>query len=309
MADRVEQFTVTVSAGTPIAAPQETALKLTPADVERVDIYIPAGHAGLTGFRLAVAHSPILPANTGAYIVGEDERLTYPLEDFPDSGQWSIFAYNLDVFPHAFYLTFLLKVVRHDYVVIGGPTPYVAPVDTNSLGSAPYVTEVPETPLPPVETPTPDPLPEPEPLPDTGDGGTGDDGGQVDAGGPLTPPDDGSNDEIPPVVPDPVIDTTPDPIPEPVPVPSAPAPPPPPQSKYAEYYGWQSDGQVVLYHWYVDGPRAPQLVPLRVTGSYGKPPKTLSKSLADQGWYASATALPLGGKAVYQKFLGFGFSD
>lgn len=200
MADQIRHRSVTVPASTSIAAKFSGDISFPNGEVERVDIYIPAGHAGLTGFQLAHAHQPIIPFDIGEFIVGEDERLIYPLEDYPDSGSWQLFGFNLDVFPHTFYVTFLLKIRRVQSVIIGGPAPYVAPAIDDTSGPGVIVVP-PEQPDGPGTTPEPEP--EPVPVPETPD---------------VPDVPDAPVDEPPPVEEPPAPDE---------PEPPAPSPPPP----------------------------------------------------------------------------------
>lgn len=113
MAQRVEIFQVTAAAGTQQAAAAETILEMTPGIVRQLEIVIPPGHAGLTGIAIAQAHQIILPRKGNVWIIGDDDKITWPLENFLDADTWSAFAYNTDaVFPHSWYLRFLLDEIE-----------------------------------------------------------------------------------------------------------------------------------------------------------------------------------------------------
>lgn len=266
-------------ARTAIATPLQTNISFPNGDVERVDIYIPAGHAGLTGFQLANAHQPVIPFDTGEYIIGENERLSYPLEGYGDSGSWQMFAYNLDQFNHTFYVTFLLKIVRQAVYIVGGPNPYVAPA-TGDEGGGAYIAVPPETGggTTPVE-PSPDDTPPDETEPDVPDD---------------TAPD--TPDETTPTAPDEPLTGTPDePALEPpletppaAEIPAEPPPPPPapptPKGSYFELWGWQTDGDIHVIHWYSSGPRQNDVVLIRKYGWYPQPPGTLPANFRNDGW-------------------------
>lgn len=108
MADDIRTFTVTVPVGTLESAPQETPLALPLAVVERLDILIPSGHSGETGIALAMSGTQVIPHEESNWIVGNGSEISFPLEDYPESGDWSALAFNADVFEHSFHLRFLL---------------------------------------------------------------------------------------------------------------------------------------------------------------------------------------------------------
>lgn len=112
MAERVESFSVSVPAGTLSTAPQLTSIGFAPGEIERVEIMVPSGHAGLTGFQLALGAQPIIPFTAGAFIVADGETLNWPLEGYPNSGAWQCRAFNTDVYAHSFHFRFLLREIR-----------------------------------------------------------------------------------------------------------------------------------------------------------------------------------------------------
>lgn len=107
-ASRVEVFDVVVPAGTLRSAPLETPTPWQQAELVGIEIFIPDGHSGLTGIRLALAHSQAIPHTAGAWIVGNDETLKWDTAGYPNSGAWSVIAYNEDNFTHTFYVRYLV---------------------------------------------------------------------------------------------------------------------------------------------------------------------------------------------------------
>jgi hypothetical protein len=105
-ASRVEVFDVLVPAGTAKAAPLETPTPFAQGEVVGVTIIIPDGHNGLTGIQLAVAHAQALPYTRGAWIVGNDDEVAFDTVGYPNNGAWSVFAYNVDAFPHTFHVRY-----------------------------------------------------------------------------------------------------------------------------------------------------------------------------------------------------------
>lgn len=107
-ASRVELFDVFVPAGTAKASPIEVPCKWNPGELAGLEVFIPDGHNGTTGLKIALAHNPIIPQTQGAWIIGNDEKIEWPLVGYPNTGAWSAFAYNLDLFDHTFHVRFLV---------------------------------------------------------------------------------------------------------------------------------------------------------------------------------------------------------
>lgn len=109
MADRVEWFDVTIAAGVARTAPVETATRFDPGIVDRIELTIPDGHAGLTGIRFLIAHQPIIPVTNGSFIVGNDRIIVWDTTNYLDNGAWSVQGYNTDVFSHTFHIAYLIR--------------------------------------------------------------------------------------------------------------------------------------------------------------------------------------------------------
>lgn len=107
-ASRIEAFEVTIPPGTTKAAPLEVPTAFNAADVIGAEIRIPNGHNFLTGIRLAFAHQAVIPRTEGGWIVDNNVPLSYDLTGYGDTGAWSCFGYNLDIYPHTFHVRFLL---------------------------------------------------------------------------------------------------------------------------------------------------------------------------------------------------------
>lgn len=112
MAERIEAFSVSVPAGTASSAPQLTALTIDPGEVERVEIFVPSGHAGLTGFALDLGQQQIIPYDGATFIVADSDTISWPMAKYGNSGQWRLRAYNTDVYAHSFYIRFLVNEIR-----------------------------------------------------------------------------------------------------------------------------------------------------------------------------------------------------
>lgn len=103
---RVEVFDVAAPAGTAKAAPLEVPTNFQAGELVRVRIVIPDGHNGLTGIQLAVAHAQAIPYTAGAWIVGNDDDVAFEAIGYPNSGAWSAFVYNADIFQHVFHVRY-----------------------------------------------------------------------------------------------------------------------------------------------------------------------------------------------------------
>ncbi len=125
-------FQVTIPAGTPLAAPVTIGVSFPPMTVQAVRWRIPPGPSGLMGWRLTMAGGQVLPANSGAWIIADNDADTWELYGQPDSGAWRVTGYNTDIYDHTVYLTFLLDMA-------GGTAPVqdatvADAVTTNILG-------------------------------------------------------------------------------------------------------------------------------------------------------------------------------
>lgn len=159
--DRLYYQTLTVPAGTAIAAAVSQAWPLEDNQLEEITIEVPDGHCGLTGVRVLQAQQQIVPFANNSFFVANDRVIDYPFKDQITSTGLVIQGYNLDIFPHTFYLTALVANLP-----LPGENPE-AEVVTSGLASDLSL-------LPPdflnvstiLNTPGPEPVPPiPEPIP------------------------------------------------------------------------------------------------------------------------------------------------
>lgn len=97
MATVIRQRTIAVPANTSKANPSKTALVLPIENTISVDLEVPPGPAGLMGFYLAMSGQQLIPFEVGEWIVWDDRFDTWYLDDYPQTGAWSVVAYNLDI--------------------------------------------------------------------------------------------------------------------------------------------------------------------------------------------------------------------
>ena len=112
MAREIRSFDVRVEPGTPPQSPQYTDLSMPPRIVDRIDIRVPPGPAGLVGFAISSGGAPIIPYNPGEWIITDDEAMSWPLEGYIDSGGWQVIIYNLGNLPHTIQVRFLLRLTQ-----------------------------------------------------------------------------------------------------------------------------------------------------------------------------------------------------
>lgn len=129
MASEIRQFQVTIPHGTQVAANWTQPLTFPPRIVERITVLVPPGPRGMMGFAIGAAGVPVLPVNQGAWIVTDDDKIDWPLEDQIDSGAWQLFGYNTGAYDHTIYLTFQLRPV-----VTGSPAP-LQPLSAGQLSN------------------------------------------------------------------------------------------------------------------------------------------------------------------------------
>jgi hypothetical protein len=132
VAQRIEIFQVTCPPNTPQSAMLEADMTFNPGTVTGVEIIITDGHAGLTGLGLALAHQVVIPASGDVWIVGNDEKIAWPLDGYLNNGAWSAFIYNLDlVNPHGWQIRFLI-----DELAAGAGTATITPLSPDDILAA-----------------------------------------------------------------------------------------------------------------------------------------------------------------------------
>lgn len=110
MAQEIREFGVLIPAGTPKTAPLVTDISFPQRLVTAVSWRVPPGPSGLMGWALTSAGAPVIPIQPGTYIVTDNQAATWPLEDYLDSGNWQVTAYNTGIYPHMVCFTFQLDL-------------------------------------------------------------------------------------------------------------------------------------------------------------------------------------------------------
>ncbi len=103
MADRIEKFALVAAAGSSGLFQDHAWLDGT---ITRVELYVPAGHAGLTSWSFYNASTQMVPRTAGAVIVADDERFAWEIDNIPTGGTGYRSRYsNSDVYPHTFHIS------------------------------------------------------------------------------------------------------------------------------------------------------------------------------------------------------------
>lgn len=110
--DEVWEFTLTIPAHTLPAAPAVLPCVMPARIVEMFHWRVPAGHGGLTGFRLSMGGVQVFPRNVGAWIIANGEQDTWPVRNVPDSGAWDLTAYNTGNNAHTLFARFMVQIIR-----------------------------------------------------------------------------------------------------------------------------------------------------------------------------------------------------
>ena len=108
MAREVRNFAVTVPAATLESAPFVADLSMPARIALSVRVRVPPGPAGMVGWALGSAGERVLPWGPGEWIVADNEAIEWPLHGQIESGAWQLQGYNLGVYDHTIYVTFLL---------------------------------------------------------------------------------------------------------------------------------------------------------------------------------------------------------
>lgn len=111
MADEIRQFSISVPGNTPASAALSFPMTFPPRDVQGLEIIVPVGSSGLVGFAIDVGGAQVIPYLSDPWIITAGEIINWPLEHMPNSGAWSVRAYNTGQNDHAVRFRWLLKYV------------------------------------------------------------------------------------------------------------------------------------------------------------------------------------------------------
>lgn len=134
ISSRYVAVTVTTPAGTAIAAPQTTAVNLGDVILLGVQLKIPPGHAGATGWKLTEAGNALVPwQDGGGWVIGDDDDLWFDVNS-EVAGGLAIVTYNVGAYPHTHYA--IAKVTDlAGSATSSAPAPTLTLVPNNALSS------------------------------------------------------------------------------------------------------------------------------------------------------------------------------
>jgi len=120
---------ITTSMNTPQTSLTQTVLRVTKGLVYKVEVYLPAGSAGLMGVAVFDGLFQLWPSTVGDFFVGEDQQIAFDDMYLKESApyQFDIYSYNTDdTYDHfasvrvglvskEIYLARFLPTKSHDY--------------------------------------------------------------------------------------------------------------------------------------------------------------------------------------------------
>lgn len=106
MAYDIQRFAATIPAGTLQANPVTIGLTMPARIIRAVSIIVPPGPRGEVGFALAAAGIQYLPSNVNGFIVADNQRIDWSLDNVIESGAWQLVGYNTGLYPHTLQVIF-----------------------------------------------------------------------------------------------------------------------------------------------------------------------------------------------------------
>jgi hypothetical protein len=123
MAIEIRGFPVTIPAGTAITAGFSADISFPARVITQIDVLIPPGPRGEVGVGVGMAGVTVVPKGGTKYIIADDKLFTFPLENLPDSGAWSLYGYNTGTFDHTVTVYFYLEQIAAPAAAAGAPPP------------------------------------------------------------------------------------------------------------------------------------------------------------------------------------------
>lgn len=134
MSNEIRAFNCTIPPGTLITAPISIDMSFPAREVTEIDVNVPPGPSGLAGFAIGSAGTIVIPYGAQSWIVTDDEKISWPLQGYINSGSWTFFGYNLGKYAHTFYVRFLLSLLTP---AVGVSTATLAQVASLSATAGP----------------------------------------------------------------------------------------------------------------------------------------------------------------------------
>lgn len=131
MAQEIRSFTFTIPPLTPATAPVSLDVSFPPREVNTLEIVVPDGANGVMGFQIQNSGLVVIPYGSDLWIVANNEKMSWPLEGYINSGSWQLAGYNTGQQDHSVYVRFLLSLPAGPAAPIG-----TAPLDTDALSGS-----------------------------------------------------------------------------------------------------------------------------------------------------------------------------
>lgn len=93
----------TIAKGRPPSNPVSTPWPIVQGHLHSITVRVPAGHNGLTGFRITYNGQQIMPWSNFAWEIGSGDVFTYRWEEEIMATGLVLICYNTDITPHQFF--------------------------------------------------------------------------------------------------------------------------------------------------------------------------------------------------------------
>jgi hypothetical protein len=128
MSSEVRSYTLNIPAGTPQSAPVSLDCTFPPRRVDTIEVIAPPGSNGAVGFFIANSNLRVIPFQSDAWLIVNNEKIVWQLDGYIDSGSWQVFGYNTGIAAHSLYFRFLLSLTT-----ASSGSVLTAPLDTSAL--------------------------------------------------------------------------------------------------------------------------------------------------------------------------------
>ena len=102
---------MTIPNGTAIATPVSRVLDIPDGVVTRIEMRWPPGPAGLVGLRIAHSGQVIIPRKGAAFLITDDEVVSWDVSGLPTGNKWTVVGYNVDVNDHTIQFRLLVDEI------------------------------------------------------------------------------------------------------------------------------------------------------------------------------------------------------
>jgi hypothetical protein len=132
----VYEFQPTTPHGTLQSAPHVESFTMPPLEVQWIQWVVPPGPQGNLGWQITCSGEVVIPQN-GAWIVTDNEKNSWELDEQITSGSWGFRGYNSGQYDHTVYLRFLLNPLPSTEGVGSPAGGLLLPIGNEDLGLLP----------------------------------------------------------------------------------------------------------------------------------------------------------------------------